>query len=218
VLAVVGFLVYLLAGGASSASGPTGCAAGAPALPLVPGAPARFRESPRPALVMGCLRDRAFGTAVLVGYTKKGEFTCAEVYNLRLRRSHGAHCAGRWDDWTRECYGHYACIDHFVHERGFTEFEGPVDPQVKTFEVRVVGKVVHSDVDVAQLDKETALQLRRKVPFGYFSVVLRGCVEPDAVKIKLFNANGPLRGDGGEWQLPLPCPKANSGAQSLGQA
>lgn len=221
VAAVVGLLIYVLVGGGgggtSSASAPTGCTAGAPALPLMPGAPARFRESPRSPLILGCLQDRAFGTAALVAYVTKGESTCAEVYELRLKRSHGAHCAGRWIDWTTECYGYFACVDHFVHEHGFTQFEGPVDPQVKTFQVRVDGKVLRSGVKVAKVDSRIARRLGREKPFGYFVVRVRGCVEPDAVRIKLFNKKGSYIGKGGEWQTVLPCPK-RSPSQSLGQA
>jgi hypothetical protein len=183
----------------------------------MPGAPARFRESPRPPLVLGCLQDRAFGTAALVGYVTKGESTCAEVYELQLKRSHGAHCAEHLEDWTTECYGNFACIDYFVHERGFTQFEGPVDARVKTFEVRVDGRKLSSGMEVAQVDSRIAHRLDREKPIGYFVVRVPGCVEPDAVKIKLFNAKGFFIGKGGEWPTILPCHK-HSPSQSLGQA
>jgi len=191
----------------SADAGQASCPVGKSVLPLVPEAPAWWKEGPGPTLALACAKDRFHGNAVIVGFASPDEGACVTVYNLRARVSHGEICVfedqGGWTDFY--CEGGPGCVVGFVHEPGFTQLAGPVEPDVKKIRVLVDNKPLKRGVALAQVESATVRRIHAVEPFGFFVAFVPGCVVPRDVKVELLDASGSQIGTAREFQGPAGC-------------
>jgi hypothetical protein len=210
VAVIGGVLVYIIAGGdggtrVASVAETGDCRVGGSPEALGPGAAGRFGEGSGSSLVLGCLRDRSYGGAAIVGYVGRKSETCVATYSMRLQKSRDPRCLSPRYDWTADCYAYRGCIYQYFYEAGFTHLEGPIDPDVRSLEVQVNDRTLRSGIEVARAAKPVARQLHRTLPFGYFLIVVPGCVVPDAVKINFLGAGGSSDGQAAPWESYFSC-------------
>jgi hypothetical protein len=222
-IALAAMLVCLVVGcggggGSSSAdAGQAGCPKGKSVLPLVPEAPAWWKEGRGPTLALACVKDRFHGNAVIVGFASPDEGACVTVYNLRARLSHGEICVfedqGGWTDFF--CEEGPGCVVGFVHEPGFTQLAGPVEPEVHEIRVLVGGKPLRQGVALARVQGPIVRRMHAVEPFGFFVVFVPGCVLPRNVKVELLDANESQVGTAREFSGPVGgCHRGRQGRKS----
>jgi len=185
--------------------GPATCGVGKSALSFVSEPASSWTDGPGPTLTLACLKDRSFGGSAIVGFALQGGGSCVASYDFRPREAGGELC--EQSPWTVQCEGR-GCVQFFFREGGMTEFGGPVEARVKKIRVLLNGKPLSKkSMMVARVEGKFARAIRTREPFAYFVVHLHGCVDPHAVKIELFGADGADLGEADEWDVPVPsCP------------
>jgi hypothetical protein len=193
---------------ASLKSEETGCQVGKSVLPLIPTAPAWWKEGTGPTLALACLRDHVVGDAVIVGYSSP-ESTggrCVNAYNLTLGFSPGEKCASPGVEWSHWCKAP-GCVWAFAHSGDVTGLTGMLEASVKKVNIQVRGKPLKHGVMVAQVRGKTMRSIGGERPFGFFAAFIHGCVQPRNVKVELMGAAESRLGDAPVYPGPESCPK-----------
>jgi hypothetical protein len=212
-LALVGLLLF--AGCESGGEGPAtassqqaGCQVGKSVLPLIPQAPAWWKEGIGPTLALACLHDPAVGDAVIVGFSSP-ETTggrCVNAYNLSLAWSPGEKCAAPGVEWSHWCKAQ-GCVWAVAHTEDVTGLMGMLEAPVKNVKIMVRGKPLKHGVMVAHVQGKTVREIGGQRPFGFFAAFIHGCVQPGEVKVKLVGAGGSELGSAPVYPKTESCPK-----------
>jgi hypothetical protein len=104
-------------------------------------------------------------------------------------------------------------VHDFKHQPDSTVLAGPVPGKVSGVWASIHGKQVTEGVVLVNVHGKRQREIGAKEPFGFFSVYIPRCVEPDEVKIHLVTEGSKQIGLADEWDVPEPpCP--GSGGRS----
>lgn len=212
-IALLGLLLFAGCGSSGSDSATTtsqkaGCQVGKSVLPLIPQAPAWWKEGLGPTLALACLHDPVVGDGVIVGYAspEPGGGHCLNAYNLTFRWSPGEKCAAPGVEWSHWCKAQ-GCVWGFAHTGDITGMMGMLEAPVKKVKIMVRGKPLKRGVMVTQVRGRTVRLIGGQKPFGFFAAFIHGCVQPHEVKVKLVGAAGTQLGYAPVYPKFESCPK-----------
>jgi hypothetical protein len=214
-------LVALSVGGCGGSSGeevnaakarpPAPCRIGGRAALHVPDAPASWAAGPRPAISLGCSGDRVDSGAAIVGYPMPEGASCVNAYSASLEEVFGELCEPSGTGWTSQCE-RAGCVHYFRHQTGSTVLTGPVPGRVSGVWASIHGKQLLEGVVLATVHGKLMRDIGAKEPFGFFSVYIPRCVEPDEVEVHLVTGGSKQIGLADEWDVEVSeCPPAHNG-------
>lgn len=188
---------------ASTRIAPPGpCRAGGSIVPHVPDAPALWKSGPGTPIALSCAEDGVDPGAALVGYAIPGGGACVSAYGARLAEPLGELCEPPGSRWTIQCEGQ-GCVHYFWHTRKATFLDGPVAADARGVRVLVGGKPLRKGVIFATVRGRLMRAIRAEEPFGFFSVYVPRCLDPDEVKVELVGAGGKRLGVADPWDVAV---------------
>jgi len=190
---------------------PAPCGYGKPVAPHVPDAPKAWTSGPRPAIALTCSYDRVDPGAAIVGYPIPGGGACVGAYSSSFARVFDELCEPTGREWTKQC-SLPGCVHYFHHQAKATVLSGPVPARVSGVWASIHGKQVFEGVVLASVNSKRMRAIGAKEPFGFFSVYIPRCVEPDEIKVHLVTGGSKQIGLADEWDVVEPkCPPERSG-------
>lgn len=193
---------------------PAPCHFGGPVAPHVPDAPSIWSKGLRPAIALSCEPDQVDLGSAIVGYPTKRGGSCVAFYSAPLGEVFGALCEHSGSEWTRLCE-RPGCVHYFQHRANATALVGPVPGRVSGVWASIHGKQILEGVMLASVHGKRMHAIGAKEPFGFFSVYIPRCVEPDEVKIHLVAGGDEQIGLADEWDVEeAKCPPRDSAARS----
>jgi len=196
---------------AAKARPPAPCRPGGQAASHVPDAPASWTNGPRPAIALTCSYDRVDSGAAIVGYPFSGGGSCVTAYSSSLGKTFGELCVRGGKEWTSRCERR-GCVHYFEHRADSTVLTGMVVAAVSGVWASVNGKQVFEGVVLTNVYGKRLRAIGGREPFGFFSVYIPRCVEPDEVKVHLVTGGSKQIGLADEWDVvESKCPTGSSG-------
>jgi len=193
---------------------PSPCRIGRAIAPHVPNAPVSWTSGARPAIAFTCSGDAVDPGAAIVGYPIPGGGSCVSAYSSSLGEAFGELCEPTGTGWTSQCE-RLGCVHYFSHEARSTVLAGPVPASVTGVWAGIHGKQVLEGVVLGSVHGKSQQAIGAKEPFGFFSVYLPRCVEPNEVKIHLVAGGDEQIGPADEWDVSEPpCPSSAGGRGS----
>lgn len=199
---------------AAKARPPAPCRTGGRIAPHVADPPASWASGPGPAIALRCSGDEVDPGAAIIGYPLPGEGSCVTAYSSSLGEPFGELCEPTGTGWTSQCE-RPGCVHYFSHQKGSTVLAGPVPGNVSGVWASIHGKQVLEGVVIASVHRKLMRAVGAEEPFGFFSVYIPRCVEPDEVKVHLVTGGSKQIGLADGWDVEEPkCPPAHSGRPS----
>jgi len=199
---------------AAKARPPAPCRPGGRAASHVPDAPASWAAAPRPAIALRCSGDPVDSGAAIVGYPIPGGGSCVTAYSDSLEEAFGELCEPSGTGWTSQCE-RAGCVHYFRHQPGSTVLTGPVPGSVSGVWAGIHGRKVPEGVVLTSVHGKLMRDIGAREPFGFFSVYIPRCVEPDEVKIHLVAGGSMQIGLADQWDVEeSECPPAANGHRS----
>jgi hypothetical protein len=199
---------------AAKAHAPAPCRTGGRIAPHVADPPASWASGPGPAIALSCSGDGVDPGAAIVGYPLPGEGSCVTAYSSSLGEAFGELCEPTGTGWTSQCE-RAGCVHYFSHQKASTVLVGPVPGNVSSVWASINGKQVLEGVALASVHGKLMRAIGSKEPFGFFTVYVPRCVEPEEVKVHLVAGGSKQIGLADEWDVEeAKCPAGHSGPAS----